>query len=118
MGKGSQTVTPSTPPTNVTVFSPTYTPTGSGGPSGNPVVVTLDALSTGCTLTGGVVTFAAPGTCLVDFNQAGNANYAAAPQVQQTIAIGTGAQTIIFTPPATGAVGGGTTLVGHRRRLG
>ena len=110
IGKGAQFVTPSTPPANVTVFSPTYTPSASGGASGNPVTITLDALSTGCTLTGGVVTFASPGTCLVDFDQAGNADYTAAPQVQQSIPIGTGAQTITFTPPVTGSVGGGTNL--------
>ena len=110
IGQGSQTITPSTPPTNVTVFSPTYTPTGTGGGSGNPVVVVLDPSSTGCTLSAGVVTFASTGTCAIDFNQAGSANYSAAPQVQQSIAIGSGIQTITFTPPATGTVGGGATL--------
>jgi len=105
-----QTITPSTPPSSVTVGSPTYTPSGSGGSSGNSVVVTLDLLSTGCTLTGGVVAFIAPGTCILNFDQAGNANYSAAPQVQQTIVIGKASQTISFTPPATGTVGGGTTL--------
>ncbi len=49
-----------------------------------------------------MVTFAAAGTCVVDANQAGNTNYEAATQVQQTIAIGQAAQTITFTstPPA------------------
>ena len=46
-----------------------------------------------------------PGTCLLDFNQAGSANYNAAPQVQQSISVGKGAQTIIFTPPTTGRSG-------------
>ena len=110
IGKGSQAITPSTPPTGVMVGSPTYSPSGTGGASGSPVVVTVDLLSVGCSLSGGVVTFTMPGTCLLDFNQAGSANYNAAPQVQQSISVGKGAQTISFTPPTTGAVGGGTTL--------
>ena len=85
--QASQAITASTAPSNVTVGSPTDTPSGTGGLSGNPVVITLDLLSTGCTLTSGVVAFIAPGTCIVDFNQAGNANYTAAPQVQQAMLI-------------------------------
>ena len=110
IGKGAQTITPSTPPTNVTIFSPAYSPAGTGGASGNPVVITLDPSSMGCTLSAGVVTFASAGTCIIDFNQAGTADYSAAPQVQQTIVIGKAPQTITFTPPAGGTVGGGTTL--------
>ena len=110
IGKGNQAITPSTPPTGVVVGSPTYTPSGTGGASGSPVVVTLDPLSSGCALSGGVVTFPAVGTCLVDFNQAGSANYNAAPQLQQSIVIGKGAQAIAFSPPSSGAVGGGATL--------
>ena len=88
IGRAAQAITPSTAPSSVTVGSPAYTPSGTGGASGNPVVITLDLLSTGCTLTGGVVGFIAPGTCILDFNQAGNANYTAAPQFQQSILIG------------------------------
>ncbi|MHB8335604.1 MAG: hypothetical protein ACYDEH_12015 [Acidimicrobiales bacterium] len=57
------------------------------GASGNPVVFTIDPSSTsGCTINAStdVVTFSAPtGTCVLDANQAGNAIYAAAPQVQE-----------------------------------
>ena len=56
------------------------------------------------------LTYTGVGNCVVDANQAGSANYNAAPQVQKTITIGKGSQTITFTPPTTGAVGGGTTL--------
>ena len=50
------------------------------------------------------------GTCIIDANQAGNANYNAAPQVQQTFTVGKGAQTITFTStaPANATVGGAT----------
>ena len=34
------------------------------------------------------VTYLAAGSCVVDANQAGDAKYAAAPQVQRTIAVG------------------------------
>ena len=112
IGKGTQTITPSTAPTDVSVESPTYRPTGVGGASGNVVVVTLDPSSTGCTLQSGVVTFAGIGTCVIDLNQAGNSSYGAAPIVQQSIVIGPGAQRIVFNPTASGTVGGRATLSG------
>ena len=44
------------------------------------MTITLDGTSTGCTLNAGVISFTAGGTCVVDANQAGNANWnAAAP---------------------------------------
>jgi hypothetical protein len=62
----------------------TYTPTATAT-SGLTVAITLDAASTGCSLSSGVVSFTAVGTCVVNANQAGDANYAAAAQVQQSI---------------------------------
>jgi hypothetical protein len=72
------------------------------------VAITLDATSTGCTLTGGVVSFTGVGTCVVDFNQSGNGDYTGATQKQQSIAVGVGSQTITFTStaPSSGTVGG------------
>jgi hypothetical protein len=62
-----------------------YTPTATAT-SGLPVAITLDATSSGCSLSGGVVTFTtAGGTCVLDANQPGNATYNAASQVQQEI---------------------------------
>ena len=74
------------------------------------MAITLDASSTGCTLAAGVVTFTGTGTCVIDANQAGNASYSAAPQVQQSIAIGKTAQSITYTStaPTTAVVGGAT----------
>ena len=45
------------------------------------------------------------GTCSVIANQAGNSNYAAAPQVTETVSATQAAQTITFTtnPPASAA---------------
>ena len=47
-----------------------------------------------------MVSFQTVGTCVVDANQAGNANYNAAAQVQQTFAVAKGAQTVSFTSTA------------------
>ena len=54
--------------------------------------------------------FTGVGSCIVDANQAGNATYNAAPQVQQTVTVGKGAQTVSFTStaPRSGTVGGAT----------
>jgi GGDEF domain-containing protein len=41
--------------------------------SGLTPAITLDAASTGCTLTSGVVSFTGVGTCVLDANQAGDA---------------------------------------------
>ncbi|MCW2785743.1 MAG: Endoglucanase-like protein [Marmoricola sp.] len=64
-----------------------YTPDATAS-SGLDVTITLDPTSTGCTLDGdGVVTFTAAGTCLIDADQAGDATYTEAPQVQQSIVV-------------------------------
>jgi DNA-binding beta-propeller fold protein YncE len=65
---------------------PTYSVAATAS-SGLTVKFTLDPTSTGCTLSGKVVDFAAVGTCVVDANQAGNWDYAPAPQVQQSIPV-------------------------------
>ena len=109
VAKASQTVTfTTTAPASGTIGN-TYTPVASAS-SGLTVAITLDASSTGCTLAAGVVTFTGTGTCVIDANQAGNASYSAAPQVQQSIAIGKTAQSITYTStaPTTAVVGGAT----------
>ena len=59
-----------------------------GGASGNPVTFTLDPGSTGSgSIAGAVLTVTAPGTFVINANQAGNATYAAAPQVQRTLVV-------------------------------
>ncbi|BBH15933.1 hypothetical protein Back2_02200 [Nocardioides baekrokdamisoli] len=112
VAKASQTITfTSTAPGSATVGGATYTVTATGGASGNAVTFSIDGTSAGsCTISGAVVTFAHVGTCVVDANQAGNANYNAANQVQQSIAVGKGSQAVTFTSTAPGsaAVGGAT----------
>jgi hypothetical protein len=55
-----------------------YTPVVAAGPSHNPVTVGIDASSSGCSLTGAVVSFTSTGTCVIDASEPGNATYAAA----------------------------------------
>ena len=69
-----------------------------------------------CTISGSTVSFIGAGTCVIDANQAGNGNYNAAPQAQQSFAVGKGSQTITFTSTApSSAVVGGADLHCHAR---
>ena len=111
VGKGSQTITfTSTAPAGATVGGPTYNVTATAS-SGLTVAFTIDASAASvCSISGSTVSFTGVGTCVIDANQAGNANYNAAPQVQQSFAVGMGNQTITFTstPPSNAQVGGPT----------
>ena len=64
--------------------------------SGLAVALSVDASTTNdaCTLDGDTVTYHHAGSCVLDANQAGNATFAAAPQVQRTIKIGNAGQTL------------------------
>ena len=74
-----------------------------GGGSGNPVMLS-SASGKVCTVSGNTVTYIAGGSCVVDANQAGNAEYSAAPEVQRTIAVSELSQSIIFFAPPSGTV--------------
>jgi hypothetical protein len=88
------------PPAAEAIGGPTYEPKATAT-SGLSVTLTLDARSTGCTLSAGVVRFASVGTCVIDGNQSGNANYKAASEVQQTIAVKVLVITSTVLPAAT-----------------
>jgi hypothetical protein len=111
VGKGSQTITfTSTAPAGAMVGGPTYNVTATST-SGLTVALTIDASAAAvCSISGSTVSFIGVGTCVIDANQAGDANYNAAPQVQQSFAVGKGNQTITFTStaPANAKVGGAT----------
>jgi hypothetical protein len=113
VGKGAQTISfTSTAPVGAVVGGPTYTVTATAT-SGLPVTFTIDPVASSvCTIAGSTVSFIGAGTCVIDANQAGNANYNAAPQAQQSFAVGKGNQTISFTstPPAVPVVGGTYTV--------
>jgi hypothetical protein len=83
-----------------------------GGGSGNPVTISVDQSSGAgvCSLSGDTVSYTGVGNCVIDANQAGSLDYAAAPQASQTIAVGPAPQTISFTAPSTGLAGGSALL--------
>ncbi|NUO77196.1 MAG: autotransporter domain-containing protein [Lysobacter sp.] len=79
--------------------APTYAPGGTfaisatGGPSTSPVVFASTTPAV-CTVAGSTVTMQGAGNCALTADQAGDANYSAAPQVQLNVAIGVAGQTI------------------------
>ena len=99
IGKGSQTITfTSAAPSSAVVGGSTYIVTATGGASGLPVTFSIDAAATSvCSLAGSTVSFIGAGSCVVDGNQAGDVNYVAAPQAQQSVTVGKGSQAITFS---------------------
>ena len=74
VGQGTQTVKfTTTAPLSGTAAGPTYTP-AANATSGLPVTIALDPTSSGCSLSGGVVSFTGPGSCVIDAGQSGNAD--------------------------------------------
>ena len=85
----SQTISfTSTAPTDAAIDGPTYTPAASAT-SSLPVDITVDASSSSvCAIDGlGAVSFQGAGTCVLNANQAGDADYNPAPQVQQSFTV-------------------------------
>jgi hypothetical protein len=75
----------STAPTNATVGGASYTVAATAS-SGLPVTFSSGAPAV-CSVSGATVSFTGAGTCTIDAHQAGNAEYHAAPQVQQSFAV-------------------------------
>jgi len=72
--------------------------------SGLPVqLVSLSPLV--CVVSGALASFVAVGTCTLRASQPGNANYNAAPDVDQNVAVAMATQTITFWTPDAHAVG-------------
>lgn len=102
VGKANQTIGFGAAPT-VSVGG-TGMVSATGGASGNPV--TFSSITTGvCAVSGNTVIGLAAGTCIIAANQAGTANYNAAPQSTQTFTVGKGNQTINFGAKPTVLVG-------------
>jgi hypothetical protein len=80
-----------------------------GGGSGNPVVFSVGGPGV-CTLSGSTVTYTGAGNCVIDANQAGNARYADAPQVQRTIEVSKLSQSISFFAPPSGTISSSANL--------
>ena len=90
VAQASQTINlTSTAPTCPCSPGQQYTVTASGGGSGNPVTFNIDGASTPgiCTISGSTITIngGTSGTCIIDAFQAGDQNFSAAAEQQQTI---------------------------------
>ena len=92
--------TPPASPVNYGVSPITLVATG--GASGNAVVFTIDASSTGTgSISGNMLTVTGVGSLVIDANQAGNTTYAPAPQVQELLVVNAAPQIISFPAPAS-----------------
>ncbi|MFN2614306.1 MAG: hypothetical protein ABR552_05735, partial [Actinomycetota bacterium] len=93
--KAGQTITFTSSAPSSAVTGDQYTPTASGGASGNPVtfgttgVCSYDSGS-------GKVTMSSSGSCTVTADQAGNGDYNAASQAAQVFSVGHAAPTFTF----------------------
>lgn len=87
VNKIDQTITFTSTPPSPSAVGGTYTVTATGGGSGNPVVFSIDGASSvgACSINGNLVSFTSTGTCIINANQAGNAQYSPAAQEQQII---------------------------------
>jgi len=96
----------STAPTKALVSGATYAPTASAT-SKLTVAITVDSSASAvCSISAtGVVSFHTAGTCLLDANQAGNVDYNAATQVQQSFAVYQAPVFVLDTPSTTATVG-------------
>jgi hypothetical protein len=109
---GSQTITfTSAAPSSATVGGATYTAAATA--TSGLLVTFTSATATICTVSSSTVSFIGAGTCSIDANQAGDANYNAASQVTQSFTVsklGVTPQTISFTStaPTDARVGSGT----------
>jgi len=98
-GSTSNAITVSGPPVGASVGG-FYVPNAQAS-SKDVVVVALDTMSTGCSVSGGRVTFTAAGECVLNFNDAGNATYGSAAQITQNIRVY--AENVITIPSNTTA---------------
>lgn len=98
--KNTQTIAFTNPGPQNFVSNGTVPLTATGGTSGNPVVFT-SASPAICTVLASMVTMVSAGTCSINANQAGNANFDPAPQVNQSFVINQAVQVITFVQPAS-----------------
>jgi hypothetical protein len=95
----------STPPTIASVGG-TYSPTATAT-SSLAVDLSIDPSATSvCTINAGAVSFASPGSCTIDANQAGSTQWAPAAPIVQSFSVGAAATTTTLAPlPAELMVG-------------
>jgi hypothetical protein len=83
----------------------TYTPQATAT-SKDVVAIALSKTSTGCSLSGGKITFTGSGECVITFNDPGNTTYAAAAEVTQYIKVYSANTITVSSAPAAGSARG------------
>jgi MBG domain (YGX type) len=88
--KAPQAIIFTSSPPAAPVTAGTYPVSAIGGASGHPVTFSIDGSSSPgtCSVAGSTVAFTGVGTCVIDANQSGNADYQDAPQIQQILHVG------------------------------
>lgn len=97
--QASQTITFTAVASPITFGASPMTLFATGGGSGNPIVFRV--VSGPGAVTGNVLTITGGGTVVVAADQAGNASYAAAEEVTQSIVVALAPQAITFSAPAS-----------------
>jgi hypothetical protein len=103
VNQAAQTIT-FTPPASPVTYSATLGTITLTATATSTLPVTFSLVSGPGSLSGvnnATLTVTGPGTIVIAANQAGNANYTAAPQVAQSIVVDLGTQTITFAAPAS-----------------
>src|SRR5439155_1305162 len=93
VGKASQAITFGAIADKVATDA-AFTPAATGGGSG--VALVFSTTSTACSVSGNTVTLVTSGSCAIQADQAGDANYNAAPAAIQTFNVTKATQTITF----------------------
>jgi uncharacterized protein (TIGR03382 family) len=86
-----------------------FSVSATGGASGN--AVTFSTVSTACSVTGTTVTLVSAGTCALQADQAGNADYAAASPVSRSFTVSRADQTLAFPAISSFSWGGGSATL-------
>ncbi len=111
ISQGAQTITFTNPGAQTFSAGGTVALSATGGGSGNPVTFNSTTAAV-CTVAASTVTMVAAGTCSINANQAGDGNFTAATQVNQSFAINQASQTITFVqPPTTSFLPGATVAL-------
>jgi hypothetical protein len=107
----SQTIELISSPPNPAYVGDSYVAGATVGANGNVVAIAAEPAAV-CTATGNAIAFVAVGTCTVTATQDGNASYAPASPLTQTITVVRHPQAIAFNPalPAEGLVGNSLTV--------
>jgi hypothetical protein len=105
VNQATQTISFTNPGTKTYGVAP-FGLVASGGGSGNPIVFTI--ASGPASIVGSTLTVTGAGTVVVNANQAGNGNYSAAAQVQQSFVVNQAPQTVTISPTTQTVTTGGS----------